>query len=484
LILFLIIDILYKNNFKGKTFMNIDRMDSYIENIKKKNTIKEYSKDRLNTYYIETFGCQMNENDSEKLAGMLEKMGYTKTDKKTDSTLIVFNTCCVREHAEEKVFGHLGALKGYKEENPDVIIAVCGCMMQQKKVAEYIHKTYKHIGIIFGTYNLYKLPEYVYQVLEYDKRVLDVWSSEGKVWEGFEFKRNDEIKAWVTIMYGCNNFCTYCIVPYVRGRERSRNVNEILDEIKILVNKGYKEITLLGQNVNSFGKDLEDDINFAKLLYLINDIKGIKRVRFLTSHPKDLSDELIDAIKNCDNVCNSLHLPVQAGSSKVLKEMNRVYKKEDYLNLVYKVKEKIPDISLTTDIIVGFPGETDEDFEDTLDIVKKAKFDSAFTFLYSKRTGTKAALREDQIDSEIKKKRFNKLLEIQNSISNEINQNYLNKKVKVLVEGYSKNNKSVLTGRTESNKVVNFQAGDDVIGKIVEVKINSIKTWSLSGSIV
>ncbi len=461
----------------------INEQYKYIE------TIKHYVQDmtiklgKPFRYSIETFGCQMNENDSERLAGMLSEMGYSEGTDRSESNFIIFNTCCVRENAEQKVYGHLGALKKLKEINPNLVIAICGCMMQQPEVVAHIKKVYRHVDIIFGTHNLYKLPELLHTSITTKKMVIDVWDSTGSIAENMPISRNEKLKAWVTVMYGCNNFCSYCIVPYVRGRERSRGIEEIKNEVKKLAENGCKEITLLGQNVNSYGKDLEGAFTFANLLIELNNIDGIERIRFFTSHPKDISDELIYAIRDCDKVCEHLHLPVQAGSSKILEDMNRKYSKEQYLDLIAKVKEQIPDIGLTTDIIVGFPGETEEDFAETLDVIKKANYDMAYTFLYSKRTGTPAAKNPSQIPEEVMKDRFERLLELQNSISLKINNELLGKEVEVLVEGLSKNSKTTYTGRTRQNKIVNFKGSPDLVGKLVMVKIDEIQTWSLNGKL-
>lgn len=445
--------------------------------------VKEINEGKLLKYSLSTFGCQMNENDSERLAGMLLDMGYIETEKNSDSDLIIFNTCCVRENAEEKVYGHLGALKKLKRENPNLIIAICGCMMQQPEVVEYIKKTYRHVELVFGTHNLYKFPELLYNAINSKETIIDVWESSGSIVENLPIERKDGVKAWVTIMYGCNNFCTYCIVPYVRGRERSRNIKDIIDEVTLLGQQGFKEITLLGQNVNSYGKDLTDGTSFSGLLRELDKIDGIERIRFMTSHPKDLSEELIYAIRDCSKVCEHLHLPIQSGSTKILKEMNRIYSKEHYLALIEKIKEEVPGISLTTDIIVGFPGESEEDFLDTLDVMERVRYDSAYTFLYSKRTGTPAAKMEEQISEELKKERFQKLLEVQNRISKELNSELLDKEVEVLVDGVSKNNAEMYTGRTRTNKIVNFKGSEEMVGKLVRIKINKIQTWSLEGAI-
>lgn len=452
--------------------------------------LRDYNQNRISKtgkpvkYSIETFGCQMNENDSERLSGMLSEMGYSESVKRAESHLVIFNTCCVRENAEQKVYGHLGALKKLKEKNPELVIAVCGCMMQQPEVVEHIRKVYRHVDIVFGTHNLYKFPELLNTAVESKATVIDVWDSTGSIAENMPIIRKDNLKAWVTVMYGCNNFCSYCIVPYVRGRERSRSIVEIKNEVAKLAREGCKEITLLGQNVNSYGKDLEGGCTFAGLLRELNTVDGIERIRFMTSHPKDLSDELIYAMRDCEKVCEHLHLPVQAGSTKILEDMNRRYTKEQYLELLGKVREHIPGIALSTDIIVGFPGETEKDFNETLDVVAKSRFDMAYTFLYSKRTGTPAAKNPDQVSEEVKKERFDRLLELQNSISRDINEELLGKEVEVLVEGLSKSSKTTYTGRTRQNKIVNFKGSPELVGKLVKVKIDSIQTWSLLGKLV
>ncbi len=435
-------------------------------------------------YTIITYGCQMNEHDSEKIAGMLQKMGYEETQDKNETNLIIYNTCCVRENAELKVYGNIGALKKLKSERDDLTLAICGCMMQQPQIVEEIKKKYRHVDLVFGTHNLHKFPELLINTMQSDTTLVDVWKEEDGIIEDVPVSRKYGIKALVNIMYGCNNFCTYCIVPYVRGRERSRELQDIVDEVTKLAKNGTKEITLLGQNVNSYGKTLDNRISFSDLLRELDKIKGIERIRFMTSHPKDLSDDLIDAISECKKVCEHLHLPFQSGSNKVLDEMNRKYTKESYLALVDKVKTKLPNIALTTDIIVGFPGESEEDFNDTLEVVKKARFDSAFTFLYSIRTGTPAATMNNQINDELKHERFNRLLESVNSISEDINKNYQNKNVEVLVEGNSKNNPNKLMGRTRQHKLVNFEGDVSLIGQLVTIKITEVKRFSLNGVIV
>jgi tRNA-2-methylthio-N6-dimethylallyladenosine synthase len=445
--------------------------------------MKEINYGKIKKYCVLTFGCQMNENDSQKLEGMLCEMGYSNESNPLNCDFVIFNTCCVRENAEEKFFGSIGTLKKLRAENPSAVIAACGCMIQQPHIVEKIHKSYRHMNLLFGTHNLYRLPELLYNVITTKKRITEVVETDGNVFENLPIRRNDSVKSWVSIMFGCNNYCTYCIVPYVRGRERSRDSENIISEVSKLAQEGTKEITLLGQNVNSYGLDRESEISFSQLLEKLDKIPGIERIRFMTSHPKDLSDELIEAIKQCKKVCNHLHLPLQSGSTEILKKMNRKYTKTDYLSLVEKVRSQIPDIALTTDIIVGFPGETEEDFEETLDVLKKARFDMAFTFLYSKRVDTPAAKMENQIDDKIKKERFNRLVTLQNTISREINEDLHGRYLDVLVDGKSKNNVDKLNGRTESFKTVNFSGSEELIGKIVKVEITDIKTWSLEGII-
>ncbi len=466
---------------REKTFVSEDEMtrqEAFMHSVRESNP--EGSK----KYSINTYGCQMNENDSEKLAGMLEAMGYRQTDRLEDCDLILFNTCCVRENAELKVYGHLGSLKKLKERKPDMVIALCGCMMQQEAIVDHIVSKYRHVDLIFGTHNLHRFPELLYKALNSEKAVSDVGSSEGYIAEGVPIRRENGIKAWLTIMYGCNNFCSYCIVPYVRGRERSRREGDILDEAKMLGHQGYKEITLLGQNVNSYGKDLVDGRSFAGLLRSLEAADGIERIRFMTSHPKDLSEELILAMRDCKKVCEHLHLPVQAGSDAILKEMNRKYTRDHYFGLVDRIRSQIPEISLTTDIIVGYPGETDADFEQTLDLIKRVRFDYVYTFLYSRRTGTPAAKKEEQVGEEVMKKRFDALLELQNGIGREINDRMAGSVEEILVEGTSKNNINMLTGRTRTNKIVNFRGGNELIGRLADVRIDKAGTWSMEGSLV
>jgi tRNA-2-methylthio-N6-dimethylallyladenosine synthase len=437
-----------------------------------------------NKYYIETWGCQMNDEDSQKLAGMLINIGYEPCNKRDDANLIIFNTCAVRENPEHKVYGNLGLLKAIKRQKPDLIIAVGGCMMQQQGMAEKIKKSYPFVDIIFGTYNIHRFPELLNNAQQSHSTVIEVWEKEGEIIEEIPVSHNSSVKAYVTIMYGCNNFCTYCIVPYTRGRERSRTPKSIVKEIQELADKNFKEVTLLGQNVNSYGKDLEN-MDFSKLLRLVNDIDGIKRIRFMTSHPKDLSAEVIYAIRDCDKICEHVHLPVQSGSSKILKAMNRKYTKEHYINLVNTLKQEIPGVALTTDLIVGFPGETEEDFLETLDIVEKIGFESIFTFNYSLRKGTPAALLSEQIPEEVKGVRFRKLLELVNKIGENKTSEYMGKIVEVLVEETSKIDEFMLSGRTRTGKLVYFTGGDlSLKGEIVNVKITKTQMYTLIGEIV
>lgn len=434
-------------------------------------------------FCIQTWGCQMNEEDSEKLSGMLKSVGYTKTESIEEAGIIIYNTCCVRENAENKVFGNLGELKHLKKKNPDLIIAVCGCMMQQEGMADKILKKFPHVNIIFGTHNAYKFPEYLNRVKTEGVQVKEIFNKESEIVEGLPIDRESDVKAFVTIMYGCNNFCTYCVVPYVRGRERSRKSEDIINEIKDLVSKGYKEITLLGQNVNSYGKGLEEDIDFAKLLRKINEVDGLERVRFMTSHPKDLNKDVILAIKECDKLCEQIHLPVQSGSDRILKKMNRHYTKEYYLELVDMIKREIPDVSLTTDIIVGFPGETEEDFLDTLDLVERVGYDSAFTFIYSRRNNTPADMMLNQVSDADKHHRFDRLIKVVNEGVIKSNKVYEGKTVEVLVEGPSKNDSTKLTGRTRNGKLVNFSGENVKAGDLVNVKIVRAQPFSLVGEV-
>lgn len=435
-------------------------------------------------YTIFTMGCQLNENDSEKICGMLEEMGYTKTDVMEESNFIIFNTCCVRENAEDKLFGKLGEVKRLREKN-GTVIAICGCMMQEQHIIDKIKQSYNYVDLIFGTHTLHKLPEDLYTVLCNKEKIMDILDIDGEVIEGLPIKRNDTIKASVTIMNGCNNFCSYCIVPYVRGRERSRDPEDIINEIEELARSGYKEVTLLGQNVNSYkGNGNLGITKFSELLRAVNKISGIERIRFVSPHPKDFSDDVIEAIRDCEKVCKLIHLPLQSGSSAVLKVMNRKYTKEQFLALVDKMKATIPNLTLSTDIIVGFPGETEEDFEETLDVVKKVNFEQVYMFIYSKRVGTPGDKMPNQVPDEIKHKRFDRLKALVESQIDSNNKKYVGTIQKVLVEGKSKNNDQMLTGRTDCNKVVNFEGDESLIGQVIELPIISEHMWYLKGNLI
>lgn len=457
----------------------MERQRDFMDKIRHENE----AANRCPLAFVETYGCAQNENDSERLRGMLADMGYGFCDDVKDADLIIYNTCAVRENAELRVFGNLGALKHLKAKKPSLIIGVCGCMIQQPHIAEQIKKKYKHVDMVFGTHVLYKFPQFLDDALA-DKRVVDVEDSEGRIFEGISSKRDKPPLAKIPIMYGCNNFCTYCIVPYVRGRERSRSVENIISEVKSVAAQGYKEVMLLGQNVNSYGNDLEAGISFAKLLEEVCRVDGIERIRFMTSHPKDISDELIEVMAREDKICKQLHLPVQCGSDRILKKMNRSYNREKYLDIVRKVREKMPNIVLTSDVIVGFPGETNEDFEGTMDILRQVEYDMIFSFIYSKRKGTPAAEMEDCLTPEEKHRNFERMVEFQNEISKKKNDAYFGRTERVLVEGESKTNPEFLSGRTDGGKIVNFRGDSSLVGELVDVKITDVKTWSLLGEIL
>lgn len=431
-----------------------------------------------------TYGCQMNEHDSEKLGAMLVDMGYEITKKFDDADLIIFNTCCVRENAEFKVYGNLGHVKKLKEKRPDLILAVCGCMMQQPHIVAEIKKKYKYVDLVFGTHNLHNFPALLETTLTGDGQVVEVWETEGDVIEGLKSVRKKEIKAFVNIMYGCDNFCAYCIVPYTRGRERSRKPEDIIAEITSLAENGTREVMLLGQNVNSYGKTLDQPVDFADLLLMVNDVPGIDRIRFMTSHPKDISQKLLETMATADKVCEYLHLPVQAGSNAILNKMNRKYTREQYLDIVARAKALMPDLGITTDIIMGFPNETEDDFQDTLNLVEAVGFDAAFTYLYSIRTGTPAATFENQVSEDIKHERIKRLLEKLNpSIMAKMHAQE-GKVFEVLVEDYSKSSNAILMGRTRNNFTVTFEGDSALIGKLVKVKITRPKNFSLHGEVV
>lgn len=432
---------------------------------------------------VRTYGCQQNENDSERICGILQQAGFGFCESVSDADLIIYNTCAVRKNAEQRVFGNLGALKHEKQRRPELVIGVCGCMMQQEHIVEEISQKYRHIDLIFGTHTLYKLPQLLWEALSSRKIVVGVEQIDGIIAEGLPIKREGSVKAYVSIMHGCNNFCSYCIVPYVRGREVSRRPSDILKEVRQIAKEGYKEVTLLGQNVNSYGKNLDKKIDFSDLIWLISEVDGIERIRFTTSHPKDFGEKLIKTMAECDKVCHHLHLPVQAGSNKVLSDMNRGYTREEYLEKIKRLRSAIPDIAITSDIIVGFPTETQDDFLQTLSLIEEVRFDSVYSFIYSKRTGTSAAKLQPILCDEQIHKNFDRLLGVQNRISKEINDSYVGGVYKVLVEGESKTDPTKLTGRTSSAKIVNFEASKDCVGKIIDVKITSSQTWSLTGEV-
>ncbi len=441
----------------------------------------EQKKGRRPTAFIQTFGCQMNARDSEKLLGILEEAGFVQgTDENSD--FVLYNTCTVRENANLKVYGRLGYLGGLKRKNPDMLIALCGCMMQEPQVVEKIRKSYRHVDIIFGTHNIFRLAELIWRRLAEKKMVVDIWEGTDAIVEDLPVERKYSFKSGVNIMFGCNNFCSYCIVPYVRGRERSRNPEDIIREIEGLVADGVVEVMLLGQNVNSYGKTLEEPITFAELLRRVERIDGLERIRFMTSHPKDLSDELIEVMKNSRKICKHLHLPVQSGSSRILKQMNRKYTKEQYLELVDKLRAAVPDIALTTDIIVGFPGETEEDFQETLDVVRQVRYDSAFTFIYSRRTGTPAAAMEDQIPEDVVKDRFDRLLKEVQEIAAQVVKRDEGTVQKVLVEEMDTHEPGYVTGRLSNNTVVHFPGDASLIGRIVDISLDEARGFYFMGT--
>lgn len=450
---------------------------------KARQLVKEQSEKlgRPLTANITTFGCQMNARDSEKLVGILERIGYVEVpDENAD--FVIYNTCTVRENANLRVYGRLGYLHSLKKKNPHMMIGLCGCMMQEPQVVEKLKKSYSFVNLIFGTHNIYKFAELVVSSLLSNRMIIDIWKDTDKIVEDLPVERKYPFKSGVNIMFGCNNFCSYCIVPYVRGRERSRNPKDIIREIERLVKDGVVEVMLLGQNVNSYGKNLEEPMTFAQLLTEIEKIEGLKRIRFMTSHPKDLSDELIEVMKNSKKICKHLHLPLQSGSSDILQKMNRRYDKEKYLNLVEKIRTAIPDISLTTDIIVGFPGETEEDFLETVDVVKKVRYDSAFTFIYSKRTGTPAAVMENQILEDVVKDRFNRLLETVQTIGREMSARDTGKVMEVLVEEQNSQDKHLMTGRLSNNLLVHFEGDTSLIGQLCQVRLDECRGFYYMGT--
>lgn len=452
----------------------------YIE--KAKEYVRKESEEigRPLTFCVTTFGCQMNARDSEKLRGILERIGYQEAQEET-ADFVIYNTCTVRENANTRVYGRLGQLKPRKKENPHMRIGLCGCMMQEPEVVEKLKKSYRFVDIIFGTHNIFKFAELITERYETGKMVVDIWKDTDKIVEDLPNDRKYFFKSGVNIMFGCNNFCSYCIVPYVRGRERSRDPQAIISEIRKLVADGVVEVMLLGQNVNSYGKNLEHPMTFAKLLQEIEKIEGLERIRFMTSHPKDLSDELIEVMGQSKKICKHLHLPVQSGSTRILQKMNRRYTKEQYLELVAKIRKAVPDISLTTDIIVGFPGETEEDFQETLDIVRKVRYDSAFTFIYSRRTGTPAAAMPDQIPENVVKDRFDRLLKEVQTIASEVCAVHEGTVQTALIEGVSEHDSSMVTGRLSNNLLVHLKGSKELIGQLIPVQLTECKGFYYLG---
>lgn len=470
-----------KDTETKETQNETERQRSFIELARALTQQKMQTIGRPLTYCLTTFGCQMNEKQSEAVAGIMDEIGYIRQDSE-EADVVIYNTCTVRENANLKVYGRLGHLHSLKDQNPDMKIILFGCMMQEPQVVEKIKKTYSFVNLVFGTHNIFKFAELFYDMLLSDMQIVDIWEGTDQIVEDLPTERNYTFKSGVNIMFGCNNFCSYCIVPYVRGRERSRKPEAIVKEVERLVADGVSEVMLLGQNVNSYGKTLENPVTFAQLLTMLEEVEGLKRIRFMTSHPKDLSDELIEVMAKSDKICHHLHLPLQSGSSRVLKEMNRRYDKEKYLNLVEKIRTAIPDISLTTDIIVGFPGETEEDFQETLDVVKKAGYDTAFTFIYSKRTGTPAAAKEDQVPADVTKERFNRLLALVQEQGRIRSSRFAGTVQEVLVEEESKE-KGIFTGRTQYNLLVHFPADESLLGTYVNVKLEECKGFYYLGSL-
>lgn len=436
------------------------------------------------TFHVTTFGCQMNARDSEKLVGILEQIGYEEEADEEEADFVIYNTCTVRENANKRVYGRLGQLSRKKKEKPYMFIGLCGCMMQEPEVVEKIKKSYRFVDLIFGTHNIFKFAELIATRFESERMVIDIWKDTDKIVEDLPSERKFSFKSGVNIMFGCNNFCSYCIVPYVRGRERSRNPKDIIREIERLVADGVVEVMLLGQNVNSYGKTLEEPMSFAQLLREVEKIEGLERIRFMTSHPKDLSDDLIEVMSKSKKICKHLHLPIQSGSTNILTKMNRRYTKEHYLELVRKIRAAIPDISLTTDIIVGFPGETEEDFQETMDVVRKVRYDSAFTFIYSKRTGTPAAAMENQVPEDIVKDRFDRLLKEVQGISAEVCSVHEGTVQEVLVESMNDHDANLVTGRMSNNLLVHFPGSEELIGKLVNVHLTEAKGFYYIGEMV
>ncbi len=453
--------------------------EEYLLKLQTKNARETAESGRQPLAFVDTYGCQQNVADSQSIRGLLDRMGYGTAESENDADLIVINTCAVREHAEKRVFGNIGALCHKKRREPNCIIAVCGCMVQQSHIAEKIKRSFRHVDLVFGPQALWRFPELLWRKCAEKKRVFEISDAEGRIAEGIPVTRDNRVRAWVSVMYGCNNFCTYCIVPYVRGRERSRDADVILAEVRELINDGYKEINLLGQNVNSYGKDLADGIRFPELLRRIDALDGDFTVRFMTSHPKDATKELIDVIADSRHIAHQLHLPVQSGSDRILKLMNRHYDRASYMSLIEYAKKRISDLTLSSDIIVGFPGETDSDFEDTLSLIKEVKYSAVFSFIYSKRSGTPAAEMDDPTPSEVKQARFERLLETQNEIALDLQKAYVGRTMRVLVDGKSDYEDYIFSAHTDGGRLVHLNGDASLFGKYADVEITDCTTGSL-----
>lgn len=473
-----------ENVYSNAPIDETERQFYFTEQLKRILKDKEEKLGRKVTCHVTTFGCQMNARDSEKLLGILKKAGFIEIEEEEKADFVIFNTCTVRDNANQRVYGRLGFLKSQKKKNPEMKIGLCGCMMQEPSVIEKLKKSYHFVNLIFGTHNIFKFAELIYRMYDEDDMVIDIWEDTDKIVEELPVDRKYPFKSGVNIMFGCNNFCTYCIVPYVRGRERSRSSMDIIKEVEKLSRDGVKEVMLLGQNVNSYGKGLENELTFPELLTEIEKIDGIERIRFMTSHPKDLSDELIEVMKNSKKICRHLHLPLQSGSTDILKAMNRRYTKESYLELALKIREAMPDIAITSDIIVGFPGETKEDIDETIDVINKVKFDGAFTFVYSKRTGTPAAAMENQVTEEFIKEHFDRVLKAVQDNAKEQAHKKTGQILDVLVEEVNDHDSEMLTGRLSNNLCVHFKGDESLIGKIVRVKLNECKDFYYIGEII
>ncbi len=460
------------------------RQYEYIDKCKEIIAKKKQDNGGHYTCAVVTFGCQMNARDSEKLEGILKEVGYEVIEDEKSADFVIYNTCTVRDNANQKVYGHLGILKARKNKNKNLQIALCGCMMQEPSVIEIIKTKYRFVNLVFGTHNIYKFAELLYRMLTSDSQIIDIWEDTDQIVEDLPVERKYSFKSGINIMFGCNNFCSYCIVPYVRGRERSREPKEIIREIENLVADGVVEVMLLGQNVNSYGKNLDNPMTFAQLLREIEKIEGLKRIRFMTSHPKDLSDELIDVMAHSDKICKQMHLPLQSGSDRILQDMNRHYTKEKYLSIVDKLRAAVPDIAITTDIIVGFPGETVDDVNETIDVIKKVGYDNAFTFIYSKRTGTPAAAREDQLDEAFVKEQFARVLEAVSTEAAKRNGMYVGRTMEVLVEETNEHDKDYVTGRLSNNSMVHFKGDSSLIGSLVNVKLTESKGFYYYGEMI